>query len=294
MTSNVVSFDEFASVQQIAAHQSGLVRVVLEGQTDVVLFQNYWFSTRTDVFDFIEAGKLVPGAGCTGVPAAVAYSIGQGVPTIGIVDRDTLFRSKSWDRLFAIDPVALNQDWIDTGVYTASLWEVEAYLFDPDLLADWVGVAYKPPPAPQARRDSALSQTIEACQFLIAAAHFFAAMHHDEKKTPPRIFWDQNLAKLTATCAAGVGAAAAPAQAVAAQVEALIAAVIASQPAVNADRLRYLLRYVDTKRLLFRLGHSLNISGDTHWILAALMKGAGRRPIELDAVLDDAEATLSG
>lgn len=294
MTSNVASFDEFTSVQQIAAHQSGLVRVVLEGQTDVELFQKYWFAKRTDVFDFIEAGKLVPGAGCTGVPAAVAYSIDEGVPAIGIVDRDTLFRNKNWDLLFAIDPVALNQNWNNTGVYTASLWEIEAYLFDPDLLADWVAVAYKPPPAPQARCDAALSKVIESCQFLLAAAHFFAAMHHDEKKTKPRIFCDQNLANLAAACAAGVAATATPAQAVAAKVETLIAAVVASQPAANADRLRYLLQYVDTKRLLFRLGHSLNIGGDTHWILAALMKRAGRRPIELDAVLDDAEANLSG
>jgi hypothetical protein len=293
MTSNVVSFDEFVSDQQIDAHQSGLVRVILEGQDDVVLFKEYWFAARTDVFSFIEAGKLVKGAGCTGVPKAVAFSIGEGIPAIGIVDRDTLFRSQNWNLLFAIDPVALNQDWTETGVYTASLWEVEAYLFDPDLLAEWVGVAHKPPPAPQARRDTALTQTIDACQFLIAAAHFFAAMHHDEKKTSPRMFWNQNHANLTATCTAAVGAAAPPAQAVAGQVEALIAAVIANQPALNADRLRYLLRYVDTKRLLFRLGHALNISEGTHWILAALMKGAGRRPVELDVVLDHAEASLA-
>lgn len=293
MTNNIVSFEEFTSIQQIDAHQSGLVRVVLEGKDDVELFKDYWFCTRTDVFDFIEAGKLIPGAGCTAVPMAVAHSIAEGVPAIGIVDRDTLFRSKNWDLLFSTDPVAINQDWIDSRLYIASLWEVEAYLLDPDLLAEWVGVAYKPPPAPQARRNSALSQIIDACQFLIAAAHFFAAMHNDERKTPPRMFWDQNLASLTAACAAGVGAAAAPTKVVAGRVESLVASIIASQPTTNADRLRYFLRYVDTKRLLFRLGHSLNISEGTHWILAALMKAAGRCPIELDAVLDDAEASLA-
>lgn len=292
MTNNVTSFDAFSSDQQIAAHQSGLVRVVLEGETDVKLFERFWFSARTDVFHFIEAGRLAPGAGCTGVAAAVAHSISEGVPAIGIVDRDTLFRTKEWDRLFSVDPIALNQDWINDRVYTASLWEVEAYLIEPELLADWVAAAFKPPPAPQAKCDAALSNTIEACRYLIAAAHYFAAMHEDGKASPVRAFSDQTLENLRAACVAGIGAAGAPAQTVAAQVEALVAIIIASQPAADAERLRFLLRYVDTKRLLFRLGHSLNIGGDTHWILASYMKRSGRRPIELDAVLDDAEALV--
>lgn len=293
MTNNVTSFDDFDSDLQIAAHQSGLMRVVLEGDTDVKLFERFWFSSRTDVFQFIESGRLVPGAGCTGVAAAVAHSIGEGVPAIGIVDRDTLFRSKNWDMLFSVDPIALNQGWSDNGVYTASLWEVEAYLIDPDLLADWVASSYKPPPAPQAQCDAALGNAIEACRFVMTAAHFFAALHEDGKASPSdRAYSDQNLAALTAACNAGVGAATGLGKAVAAQVEALVAVVVASQPAVDADRLRYLLRYVDTKRLLFRLGHALNLSGDAHWTLATFMKRSGRRPVELDAVLDDAEALM--
>lgn len=293
MTNNVTSFDAFTSDQQIAAHQSGLMRVVLEGDTDVKLFERFWFSARTDVFHFVEAGKLVPGAGCTGVAAAVAHSIGEGIPAIGIVDRDTLFRTKEWDLLFSVDPIALNQGWIDNGVYTASLWEVEAYLIDPDLLADWVTAAYKPPPAPQARCDAALDHTIDACRFIMTAAHYFAAMHEDGKALSVRAFSDQTLASLTAACSAGIDAAGAPAKAVAAQVEALIAIVVASQPAVDTDRLRFLLQYVDTKRLLFRIGHALNLHGDAHWILASFMKRAGRRPVELAAVLDDAESLLA-
>lgn len=294
MNSNVVSFDDFGSDQQIAAHQSGLLRVVLEGETDVKLFQRYWFAARQDVFQFVEAGRLSPGAGCTGVAAAVAHSISEGVPAIGIVDRDTLFRNKEWDLLFSADPEVPNQNWRDTGIYTATLWEVEAYLIDPDLLADWVGVAHKSPPAPQANCDAALGRTIEACKFLLIAAHYFAALHEEGKPSPnTRAFSDQSMAKLTAACTLGVGAAGAAAQVVATQVEALIANILANLPEAQADQLRFLLRYVDTKRLLSRLGHSLKVNTDSHWILASYMMRAGRRPVELDAVLDDAEARLA-
>jgi hypothetical protein len=290
---NVASFEEFQSDLQIAAHQAGLVRVVLEGDTDVKLFKGYWFSDRTDVFDFIEAKSLVTGAGCTAVAAAVAASIAQGVPAIGIVDRDTLFRNKQWALLFDSNPAALNQNWSTAGIYTASLWEVEAYLIEPDLLSDWVGAVYKKAPAPQANRDAALRRTIEGCRFVLAAAHYLAALHEDGTVAPNiRTFSDQSLAKLTAACAAGVAAAGAPGQAVATAVLGQVGALLAALPVEGAEQLRFLLRYVDTKRLLVRLEHSLDINSGAHWTLAAFMKLKGARPRELSDVLNDAEARL--
>lgn len=291
---NVASFEEFESDLQIAAHQAGLLRVILEGDTDVKLFKGYWFSDRTDVFDFVEAKSLVTGAGCTAVTAAVAASIAEGIPAIGIVDRDTLFRNKQWALLYDSNPAALNQNWSVTGVYTASLWEVEAYLIEPELLSDWVGAVYKKPPAPQANRDAALQRTIEACRFVLAAAHYLAALHEDETAAPSvRTFSDQSLAKLTAACAAGVAATKAPGQAVATAVLAQVSAVLAALPEAETEQLRVLLRYVDTKRLLVRLEHSLDINPGAHWTLAAFMKLKGWRPRELSDILNDTEARLA-
>ena len=199
---NVASFEEYESVQQIAAHQAGLVRVVLEGDTDVKLFKRFWFGNRHDVFDFVEAKALVVGAGCTAVAAAVSQSIAEGVPAIGIVDRDTLFRNKEWTLLFDANATALNQEWSTTGVYTASLWEVEAYLIQPDLLADWVGAVYKAPPAPTEKCALAVQQIIEGCKFILAAAHYFAALHVEGiAAQKPGTFSDQTLASLNAACA---------------------------------------------------------------------------------------------
>ena len=291
---NIASFDDFESVQQIAAHQAGLVRIVLEGDTDVKLFKRYWFTNRRDVFDFVEAKTLGAGAGCTAVATAVANSLADGVPAIGIVDRDTLFRNKEWTLLFDSNAAALNQEWNASGVYTASLWEVEAYLIEPDLLGDWVGAAYKIPPAPQDKCDAALRRTIDSCIYMLSAAHYFAALH-EEGTAAPKVgaFWDQSLDKLNAACVAGIGASGAAGQATAAVVSAQITKLLTDLPAAEAEQLRFLLRYVDTKRLLARLGYSLAVQAESHWTLATFMKREGRCPLELDAILDQAEATLA-
>ncbi|MRX08136.1 hypothetical protein GJ697_09855 [Pseudoduganella sp. FT25W] len=291
---NIATFEDFDSVEQIAAHQAGLVRVILEGDTDVELFERYWFIGRRDVFDFVEAKTLGAGAGCTAVATAVASSIADGVPAIGIVDRDTLFRNKQWALLFDTNSTALNQGWNGSGVYTASLWEVEAYLIEPDLLSDWVGASYKTPPAPQDKCDAALQRTIDSCKFMLSATHYFAALHEEGTAAPSvKAFWDQSIDKLNAVCAAGIGGTGAAGHATAAAVSAHIASVLADLPGAEADQLRFLLRYVDTKRLLSRLGHSLAVQPDSHWTLATFMKREGRRPLELDAILNDAEAALA-
>jgi hypothetical protein len=291
---NVTSFEEFESVQQIAAHQAGLVRVVLEGDTDVKLFKRFWFANRHDVFDFIEAKSLVAGAGCTAVAAAVAQSVAEGVPAIGIVDRDTLFRNKQWALLFDSNPAALNQQWSTAGIYTASLWEVEAYLIEPDLLADWVGAVYRAPPAPAEKCIAAVRQTIEGCKFVLSAAHYFAALHEEGRPAPkPGAFSNQTLANLNATCAAAIAAAGGTGKATAVSVAAQIANLLATLPEAEADQLRFLLRYADTKRLLARLGYSLDIRPDSHWTLATFMLREGRVPKELSDILDEAETRLA-
>jgi hypothetical protein len=291
---NVSSFDEFDSVQQIAAHQSGLVRVVLEGDTDVKLFKRFWFNNRQDVFDFVEAKTLVAGSGCTAVASAVAQSYTDGVPAIGIVDRDTLFRNKQWSLLFDANPAALNQQWNTSGVYTASLWEVEAYLIEPDLLADWVGAVYRSPPAPAEKCAAAVRQTIEGCRFLLTAAHYFAAMHEEGKPAPKLgAFSDQSPVNLNAACSAAIAAANGAGQLTAATVAGQIANLISVLPQTEADQVRFLLRYVDTKRLLARLGHSLDIRPDSHWTLATFMMREGLFPTELSNILDDAETRLA-
>ena len=97
--SNVQSFDSFADDEQIAAHQLGLPRVVLEGKSDVELFREYWFTRLTEEFDFISANDLGCGEGCTAVEKAVTLSRERdNIPAYGFIDRDWFFRQRKWGR----------------------------------------------------------------------------------------------------------------------------------------------------------------------------------------------------
>jgi hypothetical protein len=290
--SNVASFESFDTDQQIAVHQAGLVRVVLEGETDVTLFSRFWFPSFQETFQFVEAGKLAPGAGCTGVADAVAYSQSEGVPAIGIMDRDTLFRSKNWPILFSTDPMIMNANWTETSIYVTSMWEVEAYLLEPDLLAEWVAVAHRTPPGSIADCDRALNRSIEACKVLLAAAPYFAAQHEIGVASPNGLFSDQPLERVVEVCDERIATATPEAKAVASAVKALVDAILANEPAEQAEQLRFLLRYVDTKRLLSRLLHTLQVREKAHWVLAGFMLKSGRKPSELEQLLKTVEAGL--
>lgn len=293
MIDNVVSFELFDSDQQIAAHQAGLPRVVLEGVTDVTLFSRFWFPQWQERVEFIEASRVAAGAGCTGVADAVAHSREEGIPAVGIVDRDTLFRAKDWSRLFSIDPSLISPGPLVTNVYVTSLWEVEAYLLEPDLLADWVAVAHRSPPGSPADCERALPRAIDACEALLAAAGYFAILHSDGKPAPQGLFCDQSLTRVSEVCNEKILGTGPELQAVAEEVRALVTVVRENLPVDQQERFRLLLRYVDTKRLLNRLIHALRVREDAHWILAGFMLKGGRRPMELERLLSAAEAELT-
>ncbi|MGN6228956.1 MAG: hypothetical protein ACTHNM_16150 [Dyella sp.] len=290
MATDVLSFDEFESSQQIAAHQSGLIRVILEGQTDVELFRRYWFVPFLEAFDFKEADHIVNKAGCTGVAAAVRYSIDHdGVPAIGIVDRDTLFRQRRWDVLYETDEQAFQVATRDNDVFVASRWEVEAYMLDPDLLARWVGANHKKPPASQNDRDMALSRALLECDFLIEISPFLAEAHTAGRSVSDHQFVGESKEKAIAECEAAIAASTADGQTAAAQVKARLGALKAVMPADDADRFRFALQYVDTKRLLVRLVSALQLTPKTHFNLMELQLAMARRPAELEGFLRDAK-----
>lgn len=292
MDSNVISFESYDSEHQIAAHQAGLPRVVLEGQTDVKLFKQFWFPELLDTFEFIEAVKVGGGAGCTGVEKAVTHSQNEeGIPAIGIVDRDTLFRERQWDRLFSIDPAHVNPDWPSKNVYVTSRWEVEAYLLEPNLIANWVEVAHQPPPASPDDCERALSRTLEACEVLLAAADYIAAQHEIGTGTSLGLFCNEPLARVIEVCNEKIAADPRLGD-VSEQIREMVTAIKENLPEDQYERLRFLLRYVDTKRLLARLVHALKVRSDAHWILAGFMRKEGSRPAELEQLLGSIEAEL--
>jgi hypothetical protein len=292
MDSNIAPFDLFESDQQIAAHQAGLARVILEGSTDVELFERFWFQSLVETFDFIEARLVSGGAGCTGVEDAVVRSREQGVPALGIVDRDTLFRSKQWDLLYSVDATALPEDWANTQIYVTSRWEVEAYLLEADTLPPWVTLSHRVRPGPKTECDRALERTLHACEVLLSASPYFASQHEGGVGVPPPFLSAEPLERVMEVCTAKITASGAAEQAVAVRVQRLIDTIRATQPGEGEQRLPFLLRYVDTKRLFRRLQYALNLR-DAHWVdLAEPMRVGQRRPAELEAVLKSFEDGL--
>lgn len=293
MSENIASFEEFDSDVQIAAHQTGLVRIVLEGDMDVTLFRRYWFSHRQDVFEFVDAASVGGAAGCTGVASGVTTFRDQGIPAFGIVDRDTHFRQKNWDQLFDLNAASLNPDPIGTYLYVASRWEVEAYLLEADQrLSDWVSAQHRRPPGPEQLCSRALEVVLQACDSLLSAATYFAVKHEQGEAVNPGAFCDRSDAQIEAVCNAHLAACTDGARAVAEKVANLIATVKAHCPANEIDQLPFLLQYVDTKRLFKRLVHKLEVH-ENPWFLATLMKRDGRPPRELDEFLSNVEAQFA-
>lgn len=291
MDNNIASFEDFESIEQIGAHQMGLLRVILEGNTDVELFNRFWFSSLRETFEFIEARMVSGGgAGCTGVDDAVAFSRQQGIPAVGIVDRDTFFRSKDWDLLYSVAAATLPEDWKTTRIYVTSRWEVEAYLLEPDSLSPWVTVAHREPPGAPAECARALARTLAECEVLLAASPYFAAQHEGGARVSTAFLYNEPLEKVVAICNEKIALSAAAAQTVATRVQQLVRAILDTQPGDIEQKLEFLLRYVDTKRLFARLQHALNLR-DAHWVhLAEPMRTRERPPVELEGVLRSFEA----
>lgn len=289
MSIEVQSFDDFDSLQQIEAQQCNLIRVVLEGRDDVALFASQWFVAEQETFDFVEAGHIVDGAGCTSVATAVEHSRNtDGVPTIGIVDRDVLFRARNWTALYEQEQERFEAATFDDQVHIASLWEIEAYLFDPDLLGHLVRACSRRQPATMAQMGAALEKTLLECALLLDIAPYFAGSHVEGVAVASGYLCDANAQRVQSEVGRQIAALTPPGVAAAAQVQALVEQIKLGLPLAPSEQLAFYLRYVDTKKLLQRLTHALGLKADIKWVLAALQDAKRRRPLELAQVLERA------
>lgn len=290
MSIEVQSFDDFDSLQQIEAQQANLIRVVLEGRDDVVLFATRWFVAEQETFDFVEAADVVDGAGCTGVLGAVEHSLGtDGVPAIGIVDRDVLFRDRKWDVLYEKEHSRFVDATLSDKLHVASLWEIEAYLIDPDLLDSLVGACSRRAPATKAQMDAALGKTLVECALLLDIAPYLAGSHAMGDSVPAGYMCDKRALNVYAEIAQQLAALNARGDVTAVQVQLLVDQIKAGLPGTPNEQLPFYLRYVDTKRLLLRMTHALELSSNIKWVLASLQVAASRRPLELAQVLEQAK-----
>ena len=284
---NVVPLTDFASDRQFEAHFRSLPRVILEGDSDAKFFAA-WFEHLLTQLDFVAAEKVGGAGGCTAVESAVRRSNDEdGIPAIGIVDRDWLHRELRWDVLFSLDPAAPGAVTAPD-VVTASLWEIEGYLLRPELMSRWVGLQRNPLPATPAEKANALSKILEECEALLHAMPYFAAAHSAGESCDVRHFKDVRHHNMAEKCTEVRAPLSGYRLAACEQVEALIEQVRANAPDDPADRLAFLLRYLDTKRLLVRIGQRLGLHKDAHLALSELMSMFDVRPEELEAIVEDA------
>jgi hypothetical protein len=178
----------------------------------------------------------------------------------------------------------------DDAFYTTLRWEIEAYLLEPDLLPSWPR-SHRSPPGNPAMCAAALANAIDECEHLLQTSGFFAAAHHCGIATKPEHFADKVAHDLAAACDEAlvkleIGAEAANV------VSDLVGAALAQAPLGLDDRLRWLLRYVDTKRLLSRLSRRFEAQKEIRWPFAELMLQRNRRPRELEVRLECLRDTL--
>jgi hypothetical protein len=284
---NVQSFDNFNDDEQIIGHQLGLPRIVLEGTSDVELFREYWFPRFTEDFEFVSANELGCGNGCTAVERAVSLSRERdNIPAFGFIDRDWLFREQKWDALFAIDEaefLAKTQD--NDTIHITLLWEVEAYLLEPDLIPE---LARGHSARGFARGDGVvnpLGVALEELEHMLRAQRLFAVAHENNTGYGDKHFLDRDGDQIYPACEEELERFPAGHER-GVEFEAMIDRILEAAPTTEPERIRYLLRYVNTKRFIHRLVRRLQLYPEIRGFLATVMHKAGRQPLELRQRLD--------
>ena len=281
MRDNVVQFDEFENELQISTQQSELPCIVLEGGDDVALFRR-WFFTFMDRLEFVQASNEGVGSGCTAVRMAVDSLRSRGVRAFGLSDRDSLFKEANWPVLFSVDDGEFAAATREPHLAVNSLWEIEAYLLDPQLIPNWVRAHQLQAPASVMDTNAALSRVVEECENLLKAQPWLATAHRCGQAVPDGKYCTQPTGEFSTRCSEELEAlvdehGTAPA------VETHVTDVLERAPDHLPDRLRWLLRYVDTKRLMLRIKQRLRLVNARHkWVLAELMEVAGLKPTELE------------
>jgi hypothetical protein len=224
----------------------------------------------------------------------VEHSINvDGVPTIGIVDRDVFFREHNWNALYQLENEALAQDIANGSVHVSSRWEIEAYLLDHDLLGLWIEACHRKPPGSQVEVDTALAKTLADCDLLLEVAPFFAASHYAGIKVPAGFMCGATDPIVRDSIAQKLEALDEEGHNVATEVITLINLIKQHLPADPTEQLPIYLRYVDTKRLLQRLTHTLTLRDESKWTLSTFQGALGRRPQEFEKILEQAKYHLS-
>lgn len=269
--------NNFVSSDALIRRQRGKSIIYVEGESDKIIFEKFWFVEYLEKVSFATVPKT---QGCAAVVRQVGEDRQNGVQAFGIVDRDKLMADNHWALLRETDDLAFEAMRPYKDIKVTCRWELESYLIDPVVIEAYVAVAEG---GRTVRHVSTVEdEFLEHANALIPLAALNQALH------------------LHREAAVGDGF---PAQDCRAQVEARIhSGKLACHPNFKPDydaaipvveafgytnsissgnKMLGLLRILSGKAMLLRISKAFKIKDDIAYFLARDIKQSGRVPTEL-------------
>lgn len=132
------------SSKALVSEYEAKTAVYLEGESDVTLFQNYWFMDRLNKLRFVEPEPdgLLGGAGV--LKEVADYRKSTGLPAFGIVDRDKLVSDQRWPLVWETDDKAFSAAKpYGEHIRVTCRWEIESYLIDAEAAEEHISACNK-------------------------------------------------------------------------------------------------------------------------------------------------------
>ena len=134
---------EFKSIGDSAALDKKYARkivIYLESEEDISILSRQWFFDLGEKIEFRPASDdLHKTGGSSGVLSRIAEDTGNKISSFGIVDRDTLLSHRNWDMLFETDDETYRSATpFGEHVHALLRWEIENYLFDPEIIEEYI------------------------------------------------------------------------------------------------------------------------------------------------------------
>lgn len=243
------SFTDLGETPTLIHLHGDTIVVLVEGGSDVEFLERMFPGMKGEI-RFEEVG------GCTAMKERLQKERELNPKVIGLLDRDTLMRDKRWDELFETDNDNFKTTtWVD-GLYVLTRWEIENYLCELAaiyrLFSDW-----KPKEFPN--EDALLDRMIETALYELHVTAGWCTAHDRgiSGGIPPGPLvdagtLDDQVRKWIASCAPSALT----------DYDHHLSKVKAFDMGGTVgkhERLAALLRMVDGKRLVKRIGHWVGV-----------------------------------
>lgn len=269
---------DLTSTSAVIAQQKSKPIIYLEGESDIKIFENYWF---VDILEKVSFRVTPDSQGCSAVVKTVAADRLLGINSYGIVDRDKLMADEQWDLLRQVDDDLFDIRLPYPNIKVTRRWELESYLIEPDVLEAYLA------PAQGGRAPRTLA-AVEAdlllhADALVPFAALNQAMHLHRIKAPKDGY--------TALDPRSVIETRIPAEKLQSHPH-ISVDYYSNIPSVDAfagtgvttprQRLQGLLRAINGKAMLNRITKAAQLKDDITYQIAREIKQFNRVPMELE------------